>query len=200
MKKELFSDLNIQQKEAVEYCEGPQLIVAGPGSGKTRVLTHKIAYLISEKNLSPYSILAVTFTNKAANEIKTRVLKLLEGEDITGIWMGTFHGICARILRIHGSLIGISTNYTIYDTDDSKAQIKSIMKELQLDPQRVNPNAVLSSISSAKSELVTPEVFSKYAYGGFLEKVSLIYPLYEKTLRSKMRWILTTFFPTPLNY
>jgi len=182
---DILSFLNTEQQEAVTYCSGPQLIIAGPGSGKTRVLTHKIAYLILEKNLLPSQILAVTFTNKASLEIKERVAKLLPGTNLTGFWMGTFHSICSRILRTHGNKIGISPNFSIYDDSDSKDIIKQIEKELKIDPQKLNPGAVLSSISSAKSELVDPNAFSKYALGPFLQNVAKIYPLYEKALEKQ---------------
>ncbi len=167
MKSDILSSLNPAQQEAVLYCDGPQLVVAGPGSGKTRVLTYKIAHLVTKLQLSPSQILAVTFTNKAATEIKNRVSELLAGYDLGGIWMGTFHGICARILRTHGKLINIPTNFTIYDDNDSKQLIKSIMKDLKIDPQKIAVGAVSSNISSAKSELIDASSFTKYSYGAF---------------------------------
>ena len=185
MPTDILDQLNPVQREAVLYSKGPELVVAGPGSGKTRVLTHKIAYLVKELGYNPSQILAVTFTNKAALEIKIRVSHLLNSSNLTGIWMGTFHGICARILRTHGKLIGVSSHYTIFDDNDSKSLIKSIMKELKMDPQKTSPASVSTNIASAKSELVDPASFSKYAYGPFLEKVAEIYPLYQKSLKEQ---------------
>jgi DNA helicase-2/ATP-dependent DNA helicase PcrA len=181
----ILSILNEQQQKAVTYCEGPQLVVAGPGSGKTRVLTYKIAYLVDNLGLNPSEILAVTFTNKAANEIKNRVSVLLQNRNLDGIWMGTFHGICARILRLWGKSIGIPPSYTIFDDSDSRALIKSILKDLKVDSDKFSPGSVLASISSAKSELVDTGSFSKYAYGSFLEKVAEVYKIYEKKLQEQ---------------
>ncbi len=176
----VLDSLNPQQKEAVKYFDGPSLIVAGPGSGKTRVLTHKIAYLIKERGVSPFEILGITFTNKAANEIKERVGNLM-GASTRVPWLGTFHGMCARILRKEASLLGISPNYVIYDTDDQKSLIKHIAKDLDI-PPRTNLSVALSSISSAKNELVTFEDYEKYAYGPFQKDVARIYREYQKRL------------------
>jgi len=176
----VLDSLNPQQKEAVKYFDGPSLIVAGPGSGKTRVLTHKIAYLIKERGVSPFEILGITFTNKAANEIKERVGNLM-GASTRVPWLGTFHSMCARILRKEASLLGISPNYVIYDTDDQKSLIKHIAKDLDI-PPRTNLSVALSSISSAKNELVTFEDYEKYAYGPFQKDVARIYREYQKRL------------------
>ncbi len=179
------------------------LIIAGPGSGKTRCLTHKIAYLIESGKASPEEILAVTFTNKAANEMKERVEKLLRlqgplqkkspglypqkpqrlGNAAAGDpWIGTFHSICARILRIDGKEIGIPQNYVIYDSYDSQKVIKEIIKDLRLPEKELRPGSVLGTISSAKNELVTAEDYKNYAHGYYQEQVAKIYPQYQKIL------------------
>lgn len=205
---EIFQQLNPSQIDAVKHSTGPALVVAGPGSGKTRVLTHRIAYLVQEVGVPQSNILCVTFTNKAANEIKTRVSQLLVGglnitrggtshdiqssdsidattasTPITLSWSGTFHSICARILRKHGYLIGIPHDYVIYDTDDQQSIIKSIMKDFGVNPKQTNPNAVGATISSAKSELVSAGDYENYAHGFFQRTVAKIYPEYQKRLR-----------------
>lgn len=178
----LFENLNPQQIEAVKHFTGPALVVAGPGSGKTRVLTNRIAYLIKHHNVSSTNILCVTFTNKAAGEIKNRVSGLLTGgNNIT--WSGTFHSICSRVLRRDGKEIGIPDKYVIYDSDDQEAIIKSIIKDYGIDSKKFTPRAVLSNISSAKSELVSSEEYSRTAMGYFQRTVSKIYPEYQKRLR-----------------
>ena len=149
------SSLNERQREAVEYTEGPLMILAGAGSGKTRVLTYKIAYLIGN-GVDPFNILALTFTNKAAQEMKKRIEQLV-GTEARNLWMGTFHSIFARILRIEGHRLGYPSNFTIYDTEDSKSLIKSIVKELNLDVELYKPSMVLARISAAKNRLIGPE-------------------------------------------
>lgn len=143
--------LNEQQKQGVFTTEGPVLILAGAGSGKTRVLTHKIAYLIEEKNVNPYNILAITFTNKAAAEMRERVDNLL-GMDAGGAWIMTFHAACVRILRRYIERIGYANSFTIYDTDDQKTVVRQILKKLDLDPKLYKDRAVLSDISRAKDD------------------------------------------------
>ncbi len=196
----IIENLNPQQKQAVEATDGAMLIIAGPGSGKTRCLTHKVAYLIESEKADPEEILAVTFTNKAANEMKERVEKLLRlqeqpqekppptGRERLGNaaagdpWIGTFHSICARILRIDGKEIGIPQNYVIYDTYDSQKVIKNVVKDLRLPEKELRPGSVLGTISSAKNELVTAEDYKNYAHGYYQEQVAKIYPQYQKIL------------------
>ena len=154
----LFQNLNEAQIEAVEHKDGPALVVAGPGSGKTRVLTHRVGYLISEHKTHESQILCVTFTNKAAEEIKSRVSSLLsEGGGTKLPWGGTFHSICARILRKDGYFTGIPISFVIYDKDDRISIVRGIMKDFGMDPKKINPHAVLATISSSKLELIIPE-------------------------------------------
>lgn len=150
---------NPPQREAVEYCDGPSLVIAGAGSGKTRVLTYKIAYLM-EHGYEPWSILALTFTNKAANEMKERIAKIVGEEDSRRLWMGTFHSIFLRILRIEHESIGFTANFTIYDAADSKSLVKSIIKEMELDDKTYKPGDVLSTISNCKNQLVTAQQYA----------------------------------------
>lgn len=175
------SELNPQQLKAVRHVTGPALVVAGPGSGKTRVLTHRVAYLIKEHSITPDRILCVTFTNKASTEMKNRVEKLLDAKDLL-YWCGTFHAICVRILKKDGRQNGIAPNFLIYDTDDSEAIIKSLVKTMNLDPKKVNPKAVFETISSAKNELISPQQYHAYARGIFQKTVAQIYPKYQKLL------------------
>lgn len=188
----LIESLNSEQKEAVLQCEGPCLVIAGPGSGKTRALTHKIAYLISEKGIHPDQILAVTFTNKAAKEMKERVVSILSGElsvnnsyggSIVPSWIGTFHSTSARILRMEATKIGLNRNFVIYDTDDSTKLIKEIMTELDFNQKELQPSQVLHTISKAKSELVKPDRFAAEAFGYYFERVAKIYPKYQEKLK-----------------
>ncbi|MCM1312012.1 MAG: UvrD-helicase domain-containing protein [Bacteroides sp.] len=159
MKAEILESLNPGQREAVEYCEGPSLIIAGAGSGKTRVLTHKIAYLL-ENGYEPWSILALTFTNKAANEMKMRISNIVGYEKARYLWMGTFHSVFLRILRAEHEHIGFSPNFTIYDTADSRGLVKDIVKEMGLDEKIYKPASVLSQISNAKNQLVSAEEYA----------------------------------------
>jgi len=191
----VLKDLNPQQVEAVKATEGPVLVVAGPGSGKTRVLTHRVAYLILEKKVNPENILAVTFTNKAANEMKTRIAKLLNGYIVRQtatnnltmkqfnnvVWIGTFHATCAKILRKDGHHLGIPPSFVIYDESDSKTAIKKVLKDGNFD-KNLKPGAVLWAIESAKHELLSEEDYPQYAYGSFQEAVAEIYPAYQKLL------------------
>jgi DNA helicase II / ATP-dependent DNA helicase PcrA len=154
MAESYLNDLNTAQREAVEYLGGPMMVIAGAGSGKTRVLTYKIAHLI-DSGMDPFRILALTFTNKAAREMKERVIALLGSSDARNIWMGTFHSICARLLRTYGHHLGYPSNFTIYDTDDAKSLIRSIVKELNLDPKVYTASTILHRISSAKTNLIS---------------------------------------------
>lgn len=154
MAYDYLKDLNEAQRVAVEYLDGPMMVIAGAGSGKTRVLTYKIAFLI-DSGLDPFRILALTFTNKAAREMKERVLNLLGNSDAKNIWMGTFHSVCARLLRSHGHHLGYPSNFTIYDTDDSKSLIRSIVKEMNLDPKVYTASTILHRISAAKTNLIS---------------------------------------------
>ncbi len=180
----IYDTLNDKQQEAVYYTEGPLLILAGAGSGKTRVLTHRIAYLIDEKGVNPWNILAITFTNKAAGEMRERVDKLV-GFGSESIWVSTFHSMCVRILRRHISLLGYDTNFTIYDSDDQKTLMKDICRLLNIDTKMFRERSLLSAISHAKDELITPEEFRLQAGGdfGFL-KIAQVYEEYEKQLRA----------------
>ena len=180
----IYDTLNEQQKEAVLYTEGPLLILAGAGSGKTRVLTHRIAYLIEEMGVNPWNILAITFTNKAAGEMRERVDKLV-GFGSESIWVSTFHSTCVRILRRHIDLLGYDTNFTIYDTDDQKTLMKDVCKLLQIDTKIFKERSLMSAISHAKDELVTPEEFRLQAEGDFSKrKIADVYEEYEKQLKA----------------
>ncbi|QDW74577.1 DNA helicase PcrA [Lachnospiraceae bacterium KGMB03038] len=180
----IYDTLNDRQKEAVLHTEGPLLILAGAGSGKTRVLTHRIAYLIEEKGVNPWNILAITFTNKAAGEMRERVDRLV-GFGSESIWVSTFHSMCVRILRRHIELLGYDTNFTIYDTDDQKTLMKDVCRLLNVDTKIFRERTLLSSISKAKNELITPEEFQLQAGGDFgLKKVAEIYTEYEKQMRA----------------
>ena len=154
----IYDTLNNKQKEAVLYTEGPLLILAGAGSGKTRVLTHRIAYLIEECGVNPWNILAITFTNKAAGEMRERVDKIV-GFGSDSVWVSTFHSTCVRILRRHIDLLGFDTNFTIYDSDDQKSVMKSVIKGMNLDPKIYKEKIFLGVISHAKDELISPEEF-----------------------------------------
>ena len=156
---DLLKDLNDPQREAVTTIEGPVMVIAGAGSGKTRALTYRVAYMIQE-GVDPFSIMALTFTNKAAREMKERIMQLVNASDARNVWMGTFHSIFARILRIEAEKIGFTSNFSIYDTDDSKALIMQILKDLSLDTKVYPPKQVLSRISSAKSSLFSPEDYA----------------------------------------
>ena len=161
-----FGTLNDRQQEAVLATEGPVLILAGAGSGKTRVLTHRIAWLIEKKNVNPWNILAITFTNKAAGEMRSRVDNLV-GFGSESIWVSTFHSSCVRILRRYIDRIGYGTNFTIYDTDDSKNIMKDICKRLNVDTKIHKERALLSAISAAKDELLSPEDYERGAQWDF---------------------------------
>lgn len=180
----IYDTLNEQQKEAVLYTEGPLLILAGAGSGKTRVLTHRMAYLIEEIGVNPWNILAITFTNKAAKEMRERVDRLVSfGSE--SIWVSTFHSSCARILRRHIQLLGYDTNFTIYDGDDQKSLMKDICKLLQIDTKLYKERTLLGAVAHAKEELISPEEFRLRAQGDFAQqKIAEVYEEYEKQLRA----------------
>ncbi|MCO5476508.1 DNA helicase PcrA [Enterococcus gallinarum] len=182
-KNELLANMNPRQKEAVMHTEGPLLLMAGAGSGKTRVLTHRIAYLIEEKNVNPWNILAITFTNKAAREMKERVNQLLGsgGEDV---WVSTFHSMCVRILRRDVDQIGYSRNFTIIDTSEQNTLMKRVLKELNIDPKKYDPRSILGAISNAKNELLTPADYENQQGSLFEQIVGRCYALYQKELRN----------------
>lgn len=179
---DLIKGLNKQQQEAVKHTEGPLLIMAGAGSGKTRVLTHRIAYLMEEKGISPRNILAITFTNKAAREMKDRVSKLV-GPEAINMWVSTFHSMCVRILRRDIDRIGYSRNFTILDSGDQLSVVKQVLKDLNIDTKQFEPRAMQGQISSAKNELVTAEEFSNKAGNFYDRQVARVYEGYEKVLR-----------------
>ena len=175
--------LNPEQEQAVKHFKGPLLILAGAGSGKTRVLTHRIAYLIEEYGVNPWNILAITFTNKAAGEMRERVDNIVtSGAEY--IWVSTFHSACVRILRRHIEALGYSRSFTIYDADDQRTLMRDILKYLQLDPKKFKERSVLGAISSAKDEMITPEEYERRAAGDYLKEIyARAYREYEKRLR-----------------
>ncbi|WP_035045416.1 DNA helicase PcrA [Anoxybacillus flavithermus] len=177
----LLDGLNEKQKEAVKTTEGPLLIMAGAGSGKTRVLTHRIAYLMAEKDVAPWNILAITFTNKAAREMKERVERIV-GKQAEDIWISTFHSMCVRILRRDIDRIGIHANFSILDTTDQLSVLKHILKDRNIDPKKYDPRALLGTISSAKNELVTPETYADQAATPYEKLVADVYKEYQKRL------------------
>ena len=179
--------LNAPQREAVQHTEGPLLVLAGAGSGKTRVLTHRIAYLIEEKGVNPWNILAITFTNKAAGEMRDRVDRIV-GYGAESIWVSTFHSACVRILRRHIDLLGYDTSFTIYDTDDQKTLMKDICKHLNVDTKIYKERNLLSMISSAKNEMITPEEYRLRAEGDFgRQKIASVYEPTCKEIPESLR-------------
>lgn len=179
----IYDTLNKEQQEAVFHTEGPVLILAGAGSGKTRVLTHRIAYLIEEKGVNPWNIMAITFTNKAAGEMRERVDKIV-GFGSESIWVSTFHSSCVRMLRRFIDRLGFDSNFTIYDTDDQKTLMKDICKRLEIDTKVYKEKAILAAISSAKDELVSPEEYEISVMGDFSKKkIALAYKEYQKELK-----------------
>ena len=180
----IYDSLNGPQREAVYHTEGPLLILAGAGSGKTRVLTYRIAYLIEEKGINPWNILAITFTNKAAGEMRERVDQIV-GFGAESIWVSTFHSTCVRILRRHIDRLGYDTNFTIYDTDDQKTLMKDVCKRLQIDTKVYRERNLLAAISAAKNELITPEEYRLQSEGDFgRQKIASVYEEYEKQMRA----------------
>ncbi|MBB5172550.1 DNA helicase PcrA [Texcoconibacillus texcoconensis] len=182
IKHDLLEGLNPEQQKAVQHDKGPLLLMAGAGSGKTRVLTHRIAYLIGEKDVAPWSILAITFTNKAAREMKDRVASIA-GADAEDCWISTFHSMCVRMLRRDIDRIGFSRNFTILDSTDQLTVIKRKIKELNIDSKKFEPRSLLGSISSAKNELKTPEDYGKVADGPYEKTVHQVYEAYQKELK-----------------
>ena len=179
----ILKGLNEKQYEAVINTEGPCLVIAGAGSGKTKVLTHKIAYLIGEKGAKPWDILAITFTNKAANEMKERIANLV-GDVARDIWMGTFHSICVRILRRFIDRIGFDSSFIIFDSSDQKTLVKGCLKDLAIDDKLFTDRSVLSEISNAKNEMLEPNQYMLRANGDFRkEKIATVYELYQKRLK-----------------
>jgi len=180
---DLLEGLNEKQKQAVLAVDGPCLIIAGAGSGKTKVLTHKIAYLMGEKYIKPWNILAITFTNKAANEMKERVEGLV-GDAVKDMWMGTFHSICVRILRRYIDRIGFDSSFIIFDTSDQRTLVKECLKALSIDDKMFTDRSVLSEISNAKNEMLEPDMYAARANGDFRkEKIASVYELYQKRLK-----------------
>jgi len=176
---DFITGLNPQQQQAVSAGLGPVLVLAGPGSGKTRVLTRRLAFLIGSMGVRPYAILAVTFTNKAAREMEARVASLL-GEDTRGLWLGTFHSVCARLLRREASRLPFDANFVIFDTDDQLSLVKRALSEMNLDEKRYRPASMLSAISNAKNELILPDQFPKQTYRD--EVVQRLYSRYQELL------------------
>ncbi len=179
----IYDSLNEPQKEAVMHTEGPLLILAGAGSGKTRVITHRIAYLIEEMGVNPYNILAITFTNKAASEMRERVDKVVDyGAD--SVWVSTFHSMCVRILRRYIDRIGFDNNFTIYDTDDQKSVIKEVCKRLDIDTKYMKERTIMSAISAAKDELISPDEMEINAGSDYyMKRMATVYREYQKQLK-----------------
>lgn len=186
MSSDLLSGLNPEQKRAVETTEGPLLIQAGAGSGKTKTLTHRIAYIVSSGLAAPYEILAVTFTNKAAKEMRVRLARLVghDEEDRSFLpFMGTFHSICVKLLRTDGDHVGVPKNFVIFDESDRLAAIKQVCKKLSVDEKSFPPRAIANLISSAKNELISPEDYKSFAASPLQKTASDVFPLYEKVLK-----------------
>ncbi len=180
----IYDSLNKEQREAVQHNKGPLLILAGAGSGKTRVLTHRIAYLIDELNVNPWNILALTFTNKAASEMRQRVDKIV-GYGSENIWVSTFHSTCVRILRRYIERLGYDRSFTIYDTDDQKTLIRDICKFLNIDTKNIKERTIMSAISSAKDELITPEEYELNTQGDFPKNIyASVYKEYQRRLKN----------------
>lgn len=178
----LLEDLNPIQQEAVQTADGPALILAGAGSGKTRVLTYKVAYLIAEKKISPENILTVTFTNRAAGEMKERIIQLISKNNTQPL-MGTFHSICSKILRREGQAIGLKPGFSIYDESDALEAVKTAMSNLNIATQKMSPGAIRHTISSAKNEMISELEYPQYARGYFQETAAKVYLEYQKILR-----------------
>jgi DNA helicase-2/ATP-dependent DNA helicase PcrA len=183
--KDLLENLNSAQKEAVEATEGAVLIIAGAGSGKTKALTHRVAYLIRDRGVAPRNILAVTFTNKAAQEMKERILGLLDGDKNMLPLVGTFHSICVRILRQEIERVGYKKTFNIFDTQDQEALMKKVLKELEINPDQFKPKAMLGAISKAKNELMSVEGFALQIGGYYEEIISKVYTAYQKRLKEQ---------------
>src|SRR5947209_18966982 len=180
----LLTGLNPRQREAVTTVEGPLLILAGPGTGKTRVSTQRIAYLVAECGVKPWRIMAVTFTNKAAREMRERVEALL-GDSVREITLGTFHSVCARMLRVDGAAVGVDRSFTIFDDGDQVSLIKRVLAELSVDQKQTSPRAVLGAISKAKNELRGPEEYARCVASYFAEVVARAYRRYAAELEPR---------------
>ncbi len=180
----LLQGMNDKQTEAVLATEGPVLIMAGAGSGKTRVLTHRIAYLIEEKHVNPWNILAITFTNKAAREMKDRVGRLLDAQAAQDVWVSTFHALCVRILRRDIEKLGYNRAFTIADPAEQLTLVKHILAELNYDPKQYDPKSILGTISNAKNDMLDPKAFEKQAGSLFQQVVAKVYTEYQRRLRS----------------
>ncbi|MEW5898863.1 MAG: UvrD-helicase domain-containing protein, partial [Bacillota bacterium] len=178
---DLLAGLNNSQLEAVRHAEGPLLVLAGAGSGKTRVLTTRIAYLLKERKVSPYNILAITFTNKAAQEMKERVAAFVP-EVARDLWIGTFHATCVRILRKQARFYGYHENFVIYDDNDQQTLLKECLRELNLDEKKYSPRSLAAVISRAKNELTGPEEYAEKAHNLFARMVAKVYTLYQEKL------------------
>ena len=178
---DILTELNPAQREAVEAIGGPVLILAGPGSGKTRVIAHRVAYLIKVCGINPRRIMAVTFTNKAAREMEERLHRLVSGS-VRELTLGTFHAICARILRMDGNAIGVNSHFVIYDKEDQTSLIKRGIQEVGLDPKQYAPQAIASAITAAKSRMLTPQDFIQYSHSYFDEVVGRVYERYQQLL------------------
>ncbi len=181
--KEILDGLNDAQRAAVETTDGPALVIAGPGSGKTRVLTHRVAYLIAAGKARPPQILALTFTNKAAREMKRRIEQLVGEVAATGIWMGTFHSVFSRLMRREAGQLGFTSDYSIYDTDDQDRVLRGLMDQYDIDPRQYSVRSLRSMISEAKTQMVTPGEFSRSAATPPQEKAALLYQPYQETLQ-----------------
>ena len=179
----IYDTLNEQQKSGVFTTEGPVLLLAGAGSGKTRVLVHRMAYLIDEMGVNPWNILAITFTNKAAGEMRERVDQMV-GFGASQIWVSTFHSTCVRILRRYIDKIGFDTNFTIYDTDDQKSVVKDICKRFNIDTKQLKERTLMGIISSAKDELIGPAEYELNTMGDFTKKkIAMVYKEYQTVLK-----------------
>ncbi|MCM1050242.1 MAG: UvrD-helicase domain-containing protein, partial [Clostridiales bacterium] len=179
----IYDTLNEQQKKAVFTTRGPVLILAGAGSGKTRALTHRIAYLMEEEGVNPYHIMAITFTNKAAGEMRERVNNLI-GYGAEAVWVSTFHSSCVRILRRYIDRLGFDNHFAIYDTDDQKGIIKEVCKKLSIDTKMLKERTILGAISSAKDELISPVEYEMQNIGDYNgSRIAKAYQEYQATLR-----------------
>ena len=184
MRLDILANLNQQQQEAVSYMGGPLLVLAGAGSGKTRVLTHRVANLVAKHGVNPTNILCVTFTNKAAGEMKSRITKLVAEAGVQGEpWASTYHSFCAKLLRIDGEKIGLGRDFVIYDTEDQKDVAKQVIARFNISEKKLNPGAILASISEAKNEMMSPLEYGEAARGSWQENIFKIYVEYEKILK-----------------
>ncbi len=182
--EKLLNGMNDKQQEAVLCTEGPLLVIAGAGSGKTRVLTHRVAYLIEEKGVNPWNVLAITFTNKAAAEMRARITNLLSEDLAADVWVSTFHALGVRILRRDIDKLGYNRAFVITGTSEQRTLVKHILAELNVDPKKFDPRAIISTISNAKNDLQSPQTYAQNARTPFEKVVAEVYPLYQKRLES----------------